>query len=136
MEVARLIASERMGLGKAQGRVVPKMSLVAHAIQGGQITSRYSVPQECHPTHAVTGAINVAAAAIRPGTVVAEVSNAVPLENQVFTLEHLKGSTEVTFAYEDGTFRFAGLVRTARKIMSGHIYVPEMIFDQSAAPEG
>ncbi len=128
MEACRLIASERMGLGDARGRVVPKMGIASPATQGGNITSRYYVPQECHPTHAVTGSINVAVAATTPGTVVAEASNAVPLKSQVFTLEHPKGSIEVTLTYADGTFRSAGIIRTARKIMSGHIHVPEAIF--------
>jgi len=128
MEAARLIASERMGLGDARGRVVPKMGIASPARQGGQITSRYFVPQECHPTHAVTGSINVAVAATMPGTVVAELSSTAPQQSQVFTLEHPQGSIDVTLTYEDGLFRSAGLIRTARKIMSGHIYVPEAIF--------
>lgn len=128
MEAARLIASERMGLGDARGRVVPKMGIASPATKDGNITSRYYVPQECHPTHAVTGSINVAVAATTLGTVVAEASNAAPLESQVFTLEHPKGSIEVTLTYADGTFRSAGIIRTARKIMSGHIHVPEAIF--------
>lgn len=129
MEAVRLIASERMGLGDARGRVVPKMGVASPATKGGQITSRYFVPQECHPTHAVTGSINVAVAASTPGTIVAEVSTAKALESQVFNLEHPSGSIDVTLTYTDGTFRSAGIIRTARKIMSGHVHVPEAIFD-------
>ena len=128
LESARLIASERMGLGDARGRVIPKMGIASKPRNGGHITSRYYVPQECHPTHAVTGSINVAVAATTPGTVVSEVSAATPLISQVFTLEHPKGSIDVTLTFEDGEFRSAGIIRTARKIMSGHIHVPEAIF--------
>ena len=62
MEACRLIASERMGLGDARGKVVPKMGIASAPNHGGHVTSRYFVPQDCHPTHAVTGSINVAVA--------------------------------------------------------------------------
>jgi len=107
---------------------VPKMGIASPPHQGGQVTSRYFVPQECHPTHAVTGSINVAVAATTPGTVVAEVAQAPAQTSQVFTLEHPKGSIDVTLTYDQGQFQKAGIVRTARKIMSGHIHVPEDIF--------
>ena len=128
MEACRLIASERMGLGDARGRVVPKMGIASAPRNGGHITSRYFVPQECHPTHAVTGSINVSVAATTPGTVVAEASTAEAYANGVFTLEHPVGSIDVTLTYEGETFKKAGVVRTAKKIMSGHIHVPEAIF--------
>lgn len=128
MEAARQIASDRMGLGDARGRVVPKMGIASPPTQGGHITSRYFVPQECHPTHAVTGSINVAVAATTPGTVVAEASTTAPLQSQVFTLEHPAGSIDVTLTYKGENFQSAGIIRTARKIMSGHIHVPEAIF--------
>ncbi len=128
LEACRLIASERMGLGDARSRVVPKMGLASPPRHGGHITSRYFVPQECHPTHAVTGSINVAVAATTPGTVVAEVSTAAPHASGVFTLEHPQGCIDVTLAYEGTQFQKAGLIRTARKIMSGHIHVPSAIF--------
>ena len=131
MEACRRIASERMGLGDARGLVVPKMGIASQPRNGGHITSRYYVPQECHPTHAVTGSINVAVAATTPGTVVAEMSPAAAHMNGVFTLEHPKGTIDVTLTHEGEQFKKAGLVRTARKIMSGHIHVPRAIFDAS-----
>lgn len=128
MEAARIIASERMGLGDARGRVVPKMGIASKPRNRGQITSRYYVPEECHPTHAVTGSINVAVAATTPGTIVAEAGSANYLSSQIFTLEHPKGEIEVNLTYKDGEFCSAGIIRTARKIMSGYIHVPEAIF--------
>ena len=52
-----------------------------------------------------------------------------PHSNGVFTLEHPKGSIDVTLTFEDEQFKKAGIIRTARKIMSGHIHVPSAIFD-------
>ena len=133
MEAARLIASERMGLGDARGKVVPKMGIASAPRQGGHVTSRYFVPQSCHPTHAVTGSINVATAATQPGTVVSEVSTAEALTTQTFVLEHPKGKIDVELAYREGTdgleFDKAGIMRTAKKIMAGEIFVPEALLD-------
>ena len=139
MEAARLIASERMGLGDARGKVVPKMGIASPPHSGGHVTSRYFVPQECHPTHAVTGSINVAVAATQPGTVVAEASTAAPLRSQPFVLEHPKGQIEVALSYRDGdpskgedagpVFDRAGIIRTAKKIMAGEIFVPAQLLD-------
>jgi 2-methylaconitate cis-trans-isomerase PrpF len=133
MEAARLIASERMGLGDARGKVVPKMGIASAPRHGGSITSRYFVPQDCHPTHAVTGSINVATAATQPGTVVAEAAAAEPLRSQSVVIEHPAGTITVELAYKDGAsgpvFDRAGVVRTAKKIMAGEIFVPAVLLD-------
>ena len=133
MEACRLIASERMGLGDATGKVVPKMGIASAPTQGGNITSRYFVPQDCHPTHAVTGSINVTVAATQPGTVVNDYSTATDLQSQTFTLEHPMGSIDVELTYSEGSdpqFEKAGVVRTAKKIMAGEIFVPAAIFHE------
>lgn len=131
MEAARLIASERMGLGDARGKVVPKMGIASPPRGTGHVTSRYFVPQSCHPTHAVTGSINVATAATQPGTVVSEASTAIALSSQQFVLEHPVGVIAVELAYRDGAdgpeFDKAGVMRTAKKIMAGEIFVPEAL---------
>ena len=132
MEAARLIAGERMGLGDVRGKVVPKMGIASKPRHGGNVTSRYFVPQDCHPTHAVTGSINVATAATQPGTVVSEAAEAPLLTSQSFVLEHPKGKINVELSYRDGAdgpeFDKAGVVRTAKKIMDGNIFVPKTIF--------
>ena len=73
MEKVRVQASIAMGLGDPTGLVVPKIGLVSAPRQGGTITSRYFVPQNCHPTHAVTGAVCAATGQAEPGTVLNEV---------------------------------------------------------------
>ena len=71
MEAIRREAGERMGLGDVSRSVVPKFGLLSAARDGGTITSRYFTPTQCHPAHAVSGGICVAAATAVPGTVAA-----------------------------------------------------------------
>ena len=70
MEAIRREAGQRMGLGDVSRSVVPKFGLLS-AARGGAITSRYFTPTQCHPAHAVSGGICVAAAVAVPGTVAA-----------------------------------------------------------------
>ncbi len=71
MEAIRREAGQRMGLGDVSRSVVPKFGLLSAARDSGTITSRYFTPTQCHPAHAVSGGICVAAATAVPGTVVA-----------------------------------------------------------------
>lgn len=71
MEAVRREAGARMGLGDVSRSVVPKFGLLSAARDGGTITSRYFTPTQCHPAHAVSGGICVAAATAVPGTVAA-----------------------------------------------------------------
>ena len=129
MEQVRLIASELMGLGDARGSVVPKMAIVSPPTQGGTITSRYFVPQNCHPTHAVTGAICVATAAAEPGTIADSLAHGQFLSSQKVIIEHPLGTIDVQLTYENDQFVKAGVIRTARKIMQGMLYVPRQLLD-------
>ncbi len=157
MEAIRLEAGQRMGLGDVSRSVVPKFGLLSAASEGGTITSRYFTPTQCHPAHAVSGGICVAAATAVPGTVVASLVNgpeaaprasgtdaASPARESAgwtagdvrrdgdgqrdVTIEHPSGSLEVALCTDrrDGDVRIlsGGVTRTARKIMSGTVYVP------------
>jgi 4-oxalomesaconate tautomerase len=59
MEAVRREAGRRMGLGDVADKVVPKFGLLAAPRADGHVTSRYFVPDKCHPSHAVTGAVCV-----------------------------------------------------------------------------
>src|SRR6185369_14292822 len=69
LEILRLEAGRRMGLGDVSNSVIPKPVLVSKGEASGSITSRYFTPRKCHASHAVTGAIGVASAFALPGTV-------------------------------------------------------------------
>ena len=78
MEAIRREAGQRMGLGDVSRSVVPKFGLLSAARDGGTITSRYFTPTQCHPAHAVSGGICVAAVAAVPGTVAASLAHPAP----------------------------------------------------------
>lgn len=69
LEAIRRQAGEMMGLGDVTGKVVPKIGVLSKPCGKGNISSRYFVPDKCHASHAVTGAICVSAAAKIEGTV-------------------------------------------------------------------
>ncbi len=133
MEAIRRAAGRRMGLGDVAGKVVPKFGLLSAPRQGGAITSRYFVPTSCHPSHAVTGAICVGACLLAPGSVaegLAQIPDEMPA---TLAIEHPSGQIEVSMDYElrDGALdlKSAGLLRTARKLMAGELFVPSRVWD-------
>jgi len=131
MEAVRRKAGEMMGMGDVSKSVTPKFGLVAPPTQGGTVAARYFMPWSCHPTMAVTGAQCLASCILTPGTV-ADV--AVPNETPArLTLEHASGTIDVTVEFANTASGFevrsAGLVRTARKIASGLVFVPSDLSD-------
>ena len=132
MEAIRREAGDRMGLGDVSQSVVPKFGMLSEPRHDGTIASRYFTPTQCHPTHAVSGAICVAAASVMPGTVAALLAAAPKLpvgrSDAAITIEHPSGTFDVSLLAErlaDGICIHAGsITRTARKIMAGIVYVP------------
>ncbi|MBI3143957.1 MAG: 4-oxalomesaconate tautomerase [Pseudogulbenkiania sp.] len=130
LEQIRLKAAVLMGMGDVSGQVLPKVVLLARPARGGNISSRYFVPWNCHAAHAVTGALCVAAACSIPGTVAAALVELDPQDPGAITIEHPAGKidTRVLFggAAKDGipSIKSAGIVRTAKPIVSGVTYVP------------
>ncbi len=132
MEAIRLQAGELMGMGDVSESVTPKFAFLAPAKDGGTIATRYFMPWNTHPSMAVTGAQCIASCALTPGSV-ADGLLARPNENPAnVVLEHPSGTIEVLvdFSNEDGfSLNAAGLVRTARKLADGNIYVPRSAWD-------
>ena len=129
VERMRRTAGELMGMGDVSRTVVPKVSLVAPPRSGPGVSSRYLVPTRTHQAHPATGAICVASAAVAPGTVVSEVARIdVASKPLVVAVEHPAGQLEVTLEIHPAADGIdvvsAGLVRTARLILDGTIYVP------------
>ncbi len=123
LEQLRREAGRRMGLGDVTGRVIPKVGLLSQARHGGSLTSRYFTPDRCHRSHAVTGALCVAAASRIPGSVTAEMLS--PQAGSLVTLEHPSGVIQVDLSLDaSGQVARASLVRTARRIFEGHVIVP------------
>lgn len=132
MEAIRRAAGAAMGMGDVSASVTPKFGLLAPARQGGSAATRYFMPWSCHPSLAVTGSQCLAACLLCPGTV-GDGLYAAPDEGPVaMRLEHPMGLLDVVVDYHrtPDTFevRSAGLVRTARKLASGHVYVPRSVW--------
>lgn len=133
IEEIRRLAGKRMGMGNVANSVTPKFAILAPPRHGGGITSRYFVPHTCHPTHAVTGAICVSYCSVLKGSVaegLAVVSHASP---QIINIEHPAGKIAVELVTKQESsgmvFASAGVIRTARLLMSGEVYLPQGIIE-------
>jgi 2-methylaconitate cis-trans-isomerase PrpF len=130
MEALRLKAGILMGFGDVSKSVIPKVGLVAPPTKGGTVAARYFMPWSCHPTMAVTGAQCIASCVLTPGTV-ADVT--IPSESPArLVLEHPSGTIDVVVDYLNDsngfTLESAGLVRTARLLASGEVFIPKHIW--------
>lgn len=127
LESIRREAGRRMGLGDVSGLVVPKVGVLSSPRQGGTLTSRYFVPDRCHRSHAVTGALCIAVASRLPGTVAHNVAQAAPASP--VTIEHPSGRIQIDLSFApNGTIARASVIRTARRIFEGHVIVPPHVF--------
>ncbi|CAN7554153.1 4-oxalomesaconate tautomerase [Acidovorax sp. LjRoot117] len=127
LEALRCEAGLRMGMGDVSHSVLPKPVIVSEGTVPGSITSRYFTPRRCHRSHAVTGAIGVAAAMVLPGTVATDTRTAPSAGTRRVEVLHPAGRihVDVELALVDGhcTLVQAALVRTARKILEGTLFV-------------
>ncbi len=127
LERIRLEAGRRMGLGDVSQGVLPKPVLVAPGPRAGTVLSRYFTPHRCHRSHAATGAIGVAAMSVLPGTVISAAPSC-PGTHHVAVL-HPAGKIDVqveaTQQHGQLNLQSASLVRTARKILEGTLFLPD-----------
>jgi hypothetical protein len=132
IEAIRREASWKMGLGDAAGKVIPKVALLARPQRGGTITSRYFVPHNCHAAHAVTGAICVASCVALPGSITDELVERPRGDRQEIRIEHPSGRIDLVLqvnATPSGPqIQRAGLIRTARKLFQGELYVSSSVW--------
>lgn len=124
IEAIRLKAGPLMNLGDVADKTVPKMTLVAPPRDGGAITSRTFIPHRAHASIGVLGAVTVATACLikrSPANAIA----VLPAEKRkVLGIEHPTGVLSCMLEIDDaGDVRSAALLRTARKLMDGEIFV-------------
>ncbi len=136
LEAIRLELGPRMNLGDVTNKVVPKMSLIAAPRAGGHICTRTFIPHDCHAAIGALGAVSVATACILPGSVADGIASVPGGAVKHMSVEHPSGEFSVTLEV-GGTpdrpeVRKAGLLRTARLIMRGSIFVPADVWDGSA----
>lgn len=131
MEAVRLKAGAAMGMGDVSKSVTPKFGLLAPAKAGGTIATRYFMPWNTHPSMAVTGAQCLASCALTPGTVADGLLERPTTSPASVVLEHASGTIEVLVDFEMNshfTLNSAGLLRTARKLADGRVYVPASVW--------
>ncbi len=132
MEPIRVEAGRRMGMGDVSRSVTPKFALVAPPGAGGALCARFFTPTKCHPSMAVTGAQCLAACLLNPGTVAAGLVQTLPESPARIVIEHPLGTIDVIVEYSFEGSRLqlhsAGLIRTARKLAAGEVYVPTHVW--------
>ena len=135
MEAIRLIAGEKMGLGNVRKSVTPKLGLLAPAREGGSACVRYFMPWKCHPTLAVTGSQCLASCLMTPGTVADGLLQDRPASPARLVLEHPMGRMDVVIEYtlEKGRLAVnaAGVLRTARKLAAGNVFIPASVWHRA-----
>jgi 4-oxalomesaconate tautomerase len=127
IESIRLQAGPAMNLGDVAKKVVPKMCLVAHPSAGGHICTRTFIPHDCHSAVGVLGAVTVATAAVMPGSVANRYARVPPGTPKTMSVEHPSGEFSVVLTMNPANpadVQRAALLRTARLIMRGEVYVP------------
>jgi len=133
VEAIRLAVGPRMNLGDVSAKTVPKMCLVSPARTGGAICTRTFIPHRVHEAIGVLGAVSVASACALAGSVAHEVAGTVDGSGaQTYEIEHPTGffTVELEVDRDEGVaqFRRAALLRTARKLMQGQVFVPAGIW--------
>ena len=129
VEAIRLRAGELMNLGDVSSATVPKMSLLAPAEHGGVVTTRTFIPHRVHEAIGVFGAVSVATACLIPGSVASNVAG-LDVTSGTYTLEieHPTGYFSVTLDVarngDSLVVERAALLRTARLLMRGDVFVP------------
>ena len=124
IEAIRLKAGPLMNLGDVSAKSVPKMMLVAPPRNGGAVTVRSFIPHRAHASIGVLGAVSVATACLVPGSPAAEVAQIPGDHRKSLSVEHPTG--EMTCVLEvngEGEVETAALLRTARKLMDGIVFV-------------
>jgi 4-oxalomesaconate tautomerase len=131
VEDLRLAMGPRMNLGDVTRKTVPKICLVSAPRAGGDIATATFIPHRVHEAIGVLGAVSVATACAIPGSVAQQVARPAAPGSRV-DVEHPTGffSVEVELVANgtDIQVRRASLLRTARKLMRGEVFVPGSIW--------
>lgn len=136
VERIRLAAGPMMNLGDVTNKTVPKMTLLAPAQHGGVVATRTFIPHRVHDAIGVFGAVSVATACLLPGSIAHEVAGLADEALMVdLDIEHPTGyfTVSMSVTITDGviTVEQASLLRTARLLMRGEVFVPTSVWDRS-----
>lgn len=127
LEKIRLQGAQKMGLGDARGKVIPKFATVSQPAAGGNICARYFTPVTAHAAFAVSGGIALASAMMTPNTTVHNCARLPALNakgNYDVVIEHPSGTMTISLKLnEQNQPHKAGVLRTTRLIMMGDTYL-------------
>ncbi|MXW46871.1 MAG: 4-oxalomesaconate tautomerase [Gammaproteobacteria bacterium] len=127
VESIRIQAGPMMNLGDVTGKTVPKMSLIAPPRHGGVVATRTFIPHRVHQSIGVLGAASVAAVCCITGSIAEGVTEIGP--GGEMDIEHPTGRFTVDIGISEQEGRHvitrSALLRTARKLMDGTVYVPQ-----------
>jgi 4-oxalomesaconate tautomerase len=138
LEALRREAGRRMGLGDVAGKVVPKAAILAAPQRDGAIAARYFVPHKSHAAMAVTGGLCIASCAVLAGSIADGLAVPPPGDDRTVTIEHPSGVLEIALRTRGQgpalEVLSGGVIRTARKLMAGDVFVPARIWRGPAGP--
>ncbi|NNM71474.1 4-oxalomesaconate tautomerase [Enterovirga aerilata] len=137
VEEIRLAAGPAMNLGDVTRKNVPKMCLIAPPKNGGAVSTRNFIPHRVHKAIGVLGAVSVATACALDGSVADGIAvRSAASGPQRFEVEHPIGFFTVEADLVQGAggleVRKAALLRTARILMTGEVFVPEAAYAAAA----
>jgi len=132
LEGMRIELGRRMNLGDVTAKTVPKMCLVSPPQSGGAINTRMFIPHRVHTSIGVFGAVSVATTCLLPKSVAARVARTTATPGTLhIDVEHPTGflTIEVETDISNGgmPWRRVALLRTARKLMHGVVFVPSTL---------
>jgi len=131
LEALRLSVGPLMGLGDVKAKNYPKMCLVASPQDGGAIATRCFIPHVCHEAIGVLAAVTVATACVLEGSVTQGIARVAPGLAPTVSVEHPTGEFSVELGLDPNNPQQvvrAALLRTARPIMRGEVYISEDIW--------
>lgn len=133
VERIRLATGKLMNLGDVTNKTVPKMSLLAPAKDGGLVSTRTFIPHRVHESIGVLGAVSVATACMLKGSVAADIAGVqAAVDSALVEVEHPTGFFTVQMEIDNSGAQpevtKSALLRTARLLMAGNVYVPAAAF--------
>jgi len=132
LEAIRLQAGQAMGLGDVHDKVIPKLCLVSAPAAGGHLCTRSFIPNSCHPALGVLTAVSVATAALYPRSAIHDLAEIPDGLAKQMRLEHPSGHLDVLLELNPDRPGIdvvrAGIMRTARLISTGEVYIPHSVW--------
>lgn len=136
VEEIRLAVGPLMNLGDVTNKTVPKMSLLSKAREGGLLNTRTFIPHRVHESIGVLGAVSVATACMLEGSVAAQIAGLGTVGSSLeIEVEHPTGFFTVQMEVDNSSgspvVTKSALLRTARMLMSGSVYVLESAWENA-----